>query len=158
VIGGGGSWIVCSLLLASTLLTGCNGDSASSAGAAASSAPNGVASQSIFGSTLARAAATGSTSSPAAPPPAAADKSIDVTWSPPTANTNGSALTDLAGYTIHYGTTAGALKQSVKVPNAGATDYVVQGLSGGTWYFAVTAYTSGGLQSTYSSVVSRTIS
>jgi hypothetical protein len=80
-----------------------------------------------------------------------------VTWSPPTANTNGSALTDLAGYTIYYGTSPGSLTQSVQVPNAGATDHVVQGLTGGTWYFAVKAYTSGGLQSSYSTVVSRTI-
>jgi hypothetical protein len=80
-----------------------------------------------------------------------------VTWSAPTDNTNGSALTDLAGYTIYYGTSPAALKQSVSVANAAATDYVVQGLASGTWYFAVTAYTSGGLQSGYSTVVSRTI-
>ena len=99
---------------------------------------------------------TGSTGS-AASTPAAADKSVDVTWSAPTANTNGSALTDLAGYTIYYGTSPSQLSQSVRVPNAGATDHVVQGLTGGTWYFAVSAYTSAGLQSTYSAVVSRTI-
>jgi predicted small secreted protein len=157
MIGGGGSWVICPLLLASTLLTGCNGNSASSAGAAASSAPNGVASQSIFGSTLARAAATGSTSSPAASPPAATDKSVDVTWTAPTTNTNGSALTDLAGYTVYYGSSPSQLTQSVKIPNAGASDYVVQGLAGGTWYFAVRSYTSAGLQSSYSTVVSRTI-
>jgi hypothetical protein len=80
-----------------------------------------------------------------------------VTWTAPTANTNGSALTDLAGYTIYYGTSPTALKQSVSVPNAGATDHVVQGLSGGTWYFAVRAYTSAGLQSSYSAIISRTI-
>jgi hypothetical protein len=97
---------------------------------------------------------TGSTSSS---PPAATDKSIDVTWTAPTANTNGSALTDLAGYTIYYGTSPTALTQSVSIPNAGATDHVVQGLSGGTWYFAVKAYTSAGLQSSYSAIISRTI-
>jgi hypothetical protein len=80
-----------------------------------------------------------------------------VTWTAPTANTNGSALTDLAGYTIYYGTSPTALTKSVSVANAGATDQVVQGLTGGTWYFAVTAYTSGGLQSSYSTVISRTI-
>jgi hypothetical protein len=80
-----------------------------------------------------------------------------VTWTAPTANTNGSALTDLAGYTIYYGTSPTALKQSVSVPNAGATDHLVQGLSGGTWYFAVKAYTSAGLESSYSVIISRTI-
>ncbi len=80
-----------------------------------------------------------------------------MTWTAPTANTNGSALTDLAGYTIYYGTSPTSLTQSVDVPNAGATDHVVQGLNGGTWYFAVKAYTSAGLQSSYSTVISRTI-
>lgn len=80
-----------------------------------------------------------------------------MTWTAPTANTNGSALTDLAGYTIYYGTSPTALTQSVSVPNAGATEHVVQGLAGGTWYFAVKAYTSAGLQSSYSTIISRTI-
>jgi hypothetical protein len=85
------------------------------------------------------------------------DKAVDVTWAAPTANTNGSALTNLAGYTIYYGTSPTSLTQAISIPNAGATDYVVQGLPGGTWYFAVKAYTSGGLESGYSSIVSRTI-
>lgn len=80
-----------------------------------------------------------------------------MTWTAPTANTNGSALTDLAGYTIYYGTSPATLTQSVSVPNAGATDHVVQGLAGGTWYFAVRAYTTAGLESSYSTVISRTI-
>lgn len=141
---------MCSLLLASTLLTGCNrtsGTSASDAAATANSGTSGVSTQWARGST-----ASSSTSTPTT-----AAKSIDVTWTAPTANTNGSALTDLAGYTIHYGTSAGALSQSVNVPNAGATDYVVQGLVDGTWYFAISAYTNTGLQSSYSSVVSKTI-
>jgi hypothetical protein len=152
VMGARGSWVVGSLLLASTLLTGCNGTSATSASDATASATS--ASDSISSTTTTAA----STSAATASAPAATDKSsVDVTWSAPTTNTNGSALTDLAGYTIYYGTTPGNLNLSVKVPNAGATDYVVQGLTDGTWYFAVTAYTSAGLQSTYSIVVSRTI-
>lgn len=137
-----GSWVVCSLLLASTLLTGCNGSSSTSASdaAATGNTTGAVVTQSTSTST-----------------PTTAAKSIDVTWTAPTANTNGSALTDLAGYTIHYGTNPSALSQSVDVPNAGASDQVVQGLTGGTWYFAVTAYTNTGLQSGYSSVVSKTI-
>jgi hypothetical protein len=160
VIGAEG-WVVCSLLLASTLLTGCGGTSASST---ANSAANGVASQSIFGSTLARTAltsastgSTGSAPSSATSPPASTDKSVDVTWTAPTTNTNGSALVGLAGYTIYYGNSPSSLNRSINVANAGATDYVVQGLPSGTWYFAVTAYTNTGLQSSDSTVVSKTI-
>ena len=150
VMGARGSWVVCSLVLASPLLTGCNETSATGAAPAATAA-SGPGSQSLSLSTVPTRASTSST-------PAPSNKSVDVTWSAPTANTNGSALTNLAGYTIHYGTSATSLSKSVSVPSAGATDYVVQGLTGGTWYFAVTAYTNTGLQSSYSSVVSKTIS
>lgn len=161
VIGTRGSWIVCSLLLASGLLAGCNdtsGTSASNATPSASSGTTRVVADSISsGTTSTGSSGTVSTGSTSSSPPAATDKSVDVTWTAPTANTNGSALTDLAGYTIYYGTSPTALTQSVSVPNAGATDHVVQGLTGGTWYFAVKAYTSAGLQSSYSAIISRNI-
>ena len=157
VIGARGSWIVCSLLLASGLLAGCNDPSTTSAADAATGTTS--ATDSISSSTTSSVASSSPTStgsgSTSTPPPAA--KSIDVTWTAPTVNTNGSALTDLAGYTIYYGTSPTSLTRSVTVPNAGATDQVVQGLNGGTWYFAVKAYTSAGLESSYSTVISRTI-
>lgn len=160
VIGARGSWIVCSLLLASSLLAGCNDSSATSASdAAATNAPGAVAPDSI--SRTSTSTTTSSSPAPAATTststPAGTDKSVDITWTAPTANTNGSALTDLAGYTIYYGTSPTALTKSVSVPNAGATDHAVQGLTGGTWYFAVRAYTSAGLESSYSTVISRTV-
>lgn len=134
MMGARASWAVCSLLLASSLLAGCNGTSARSAPSATAVSP--------------------STASSVAP----ASKSADVSWSPPTTNTNGSALTDLAGYRIYYGTSPDTLSQTVNIPNAGAADYVVGGLSQGTWYFAVAAYTNSGLQSGLSAVASKTIS
>ena len=83
--------------------------------------------------------------------------SADVSWTPPTTNTDGSTLTNLAGYRIYYGTSAGALTQSIDVSNIGVTDYVIGGLAQGTWYFAVAAYTSTGLESTLSNVATKTI-
>lgn len=154
VIGARDSWVVCSLLLTSILFTGCNESSATSTAAAASA--SGPASQSLSMSTTPTRSTTPAAT--AASTPAPTNKSVDVTWTAPTANTNGSALTNLAGYTIHYGTSATALTKSVNVASAGATDYLIQGLSGGTWYFAVTSYTNTGLQSGYSSIVSKTIS
>lgn len=140
-----GTWITCSLVLASTLLGGCRHTGTASDAAAASAATQSAASS--------QTALPATQTSNAAP----TDKSVEVTWSAPTANTDGSALTDLAGYRVYYGTSPGTLNQSVNVPSAGATDYVVQGLKTGTWYFAVAAYTNTGLESTYSSVVSKTI-
>ena len=83
--------------------------------------------------------------------------SADVSWTPPTTNTNGSTLTDLAGYYIYYGTSAASLTQKVQVTNIGLTNYVISGLTAGTWYFAVAAYTTGGTQSSLSDVASTTI-
>jgi hypothetical protein len=153
-IGARGLFVVCPVLLASTLLTGCNETSTTSTSAGAT-AMSGPGTQSLSLSTTPTRLATPPPT--AASTPAPANKSVDVTWTAPTANTNGSALTNLAGYTIHYGTSTTALTKSVDVASAGATDYLVQGLAGGTWYFAVTAYTNTGLQSSYSSIVSKTI-
>ena len=87
----------------------------------------------------------------------AATGSADVSWTPPTTNTNGSTLTNLAGYNIYYGTSPNALTQSVQVTNAGLTDYVIGGLTSGTWYFSVTAYTTTGVESALSGIASKTI-
>ncbi len=87
-----------------------------------------------------------------------ASGSADVSWTPPTTNTNGTTLTDLGGYYIYYGTSASSLTQKVQVTNIGLTSYEVGGLTAGTWYFAVAAYTTSGAQSSLSNVVSTTIS
>jgi hypothetical protein len=80
-----------------------------------------------------------------------------VNWHPPTQNTNGSTITNLAGYTIVYGTNKSNLTSSVKLANPGLTSYVVENLAAGTYYFGVTAYNSAGGSSAVSSIVSKTI-
>lgn len=92
---------------------------------------------------------------PTPPPPAPAGK-VTLAWTAPTTNTNGSALTNLAGYRIRYGTSATSLSQSTQVANAGATGHVVQGLALGTWYFSVAAYNTAGTESVESPPVSAT--
>ena len=82
---------------------------------------------------------------------------VTLSWNVPTTNTNGTPLTDLAGYTIDYGTTSSALNQSVAVSNPAATAYTVQNLTSGTWYFAITAVTNSGTESALSNVVSTTV-
>ncbi len=84
--------------------------------------------------------------------------SATVSWTSPTQNTDGSALTNLAGYRILYGTSSNNLNQSVQVSNAGLGSYVVEDLTQGTWYFIVKAYTSTGIESDASNVASKTIS
>lgn len=88
---------------------------------------------------------------------AVANGSATVNWTPPTRNTDGSALTNLAGYRIYYGTSSNSLNRSVQVANAGVASHVVDNLSPATWYFSVRAYTSGGAESAPSNVASKTI-
>ena len=78
-------------------------------------------------------------------------------WLPPTENNDGTALTNLAGYTVYYGTDRNDLSQSVKVSNPGLASYSVTGLTSGTWFFAVTSYSADGVESTRTTTVSATI-
>jgi putative Ig domain-containing protein len=83
--------------------------------------------------------------------------SATLSWTPPTQNTDGSTLSNLAGFRIQYGSSASALTQTIQIANPGLATYVVTGLSSGTWYFAVKAYTSSGAESANSTVVNKTI-
>jgi hypothetical protein len=76
---------------------------------------------------------------------------------PPTENSDGTVLTDLAGYTVYYGTSPTNLTQTVKVTNPGLTAYTISNLTAGTWYFAVTAYSAAGAESVPTKTVSTTI-
>jgi hypothetical protein len=82
--------------------------------------------------------------------------SATLSWTPPTDNVDGTTITNLAGYRVYYGTSAGDLAQMAQVANPGLTSYTVGNLSAGTWYFAVSAYTSAGLEGAKSGVVSDT--
>jgi len=83
--------------------------------------------------------------------------SATLSWTAPTRNTDGSTLSNLAGYRIVYGTSSSALSRTIQVTNPGLTTYVVQDLSPGTYYFAVRSYSSTGVESSNSSVASKTI-
>jgi hypothetical protein len=86
-----------------------------------------------------------------------ANGSATVSWTPPTQNSNGSTLTNLAGYRIYYGTSASALTKTVQVSSPGMASYVVSNLSPATWYFAVRSYNSAGVESGNSNVSSKTV-
>jgi hypothetical protein len=82
--------------------------------------------------------------------------SATLSWTPPTENTNGTALTNLAGYRILYGSSASSLSKSVSLANAGVTTYVID-LAPGTYYFAIKAYTATGAESATSNVVAKVV-
>jgi hypothetical protein len=90
-------------------------------------------------------------------PPSSAG-AVTLSWLPPTTNTNGTTLTDLAGYRIYYGQSPTAMTEVIDISNAGLTMYMVENLSAGTWYFAIKAVTTTGTESSLSDVASTTIS
>src|SRR3989304_9447398 len=78
-----------------------------------------------------------------------------LSWDAPTTNTDGTDLTDLAGYKIHYGTSPGIYDGVIDI--AKVTTYTVSDLTSATYYFVVTAYDEEGNESDYSNEVSKTI-
>ena len=94
---------------------------------------------------------------PGVPPVPVTSGTATLDWTPPTQNSDGSTLTNLAGYTVYYGTSPDQLNQSVKLTNPGLTAYTLSNLSPGKWYFAVTSYSSTGIESVRSGVISTTI-
>jgi hypothetical protein len=103
-------------------------------------------------------ASSGGTNPPPPPPPTAG--SATLTWETPTTNTDQSCLTNLTGYRIYYGTTAGSYtyQQNVNLSQITCTDTgtvtscgpvrscstKITGLANGTWYFTVSANNDAG--------------
>lgn len=83
--------------------------------------------------------------------------SATVSWTPPTSNSDGSALTNLSAFRIAYGQSATNLNQSVTGISLGLTSFTVSNLTSGTWYFAVYAVNASGVESDSSNIASKTI-
>jgi hypothetical protein len=81
-----------------------------------------------------------------------------LSWTPPTQNSDGTALTNLAGFQVRYGRSASNLDQTVSLDNPSINRYVVENLSAGTWYFAVVAVNTVGVTSPLSNTSNKTIS
>lgn len=86
-----------------------------------------------------------------------ADSKATLSWTPPSQNVDGSALTDLAGTKIYYGTSATVLSSAQTVSGAGITTAVLSPLTPGTWYFALRSYTVSGVESDLSVPVSKVV-
>jgi hypothetical protein len=91
---------------------------------------------------------SGSTSSLTSPS-TSSSSTASLTWSPDTS-------TNLAGYKVYVGTSSGVYSSAVNVGNV--TTYAVTNLGiGTTYYFAVSAFNSSGIESGFSNEVSKSI-
>ncbi|RMF86917.1 MAG: hypothetical protein D6736_13990 [Nitrospinota bacterium] len=74
---------------------------------------------------------------------------IEFVWSPPQFNTDGTPLTNLAGYKLYYGRSSRNYEFVIDVGNR--TSYTLSGLEPEqTYYFALTAYNTSGHESEFS--------
>jgi hypothetical protein len=129
---------IVAVAMLAAVLSGCGGG-ASDAGAVSS------------------AGTAASTSPPPAPLPAPSTGAVTLSWTAPTQNVDGSALTNLVGFDIRYGNSEGTMTQEIKVDTVGILTYVISDLALGTWYFEVNSVNSLGVESSPSGVVSTTI-
>ncbi len=82
-----------------------------------------------------------------------------VSWTAPTQNTDDSALTDLTGFKIYYGTSANNLTNSVTIDSSTTTTKIIGNLNiQQTYYFAVVAINALGIESEQSTIASKLIS
>ena len=150
-------------------LAGCGEDNGGGAAAAATTATGASSSTSTTttnttsettkgsGSATTPSPISPSPSPPPPPPKTSTTASITLGWVPPTQNNDGSPITNLAGYKIHYGTTSTEYTKTIALSNAGLTRYVLDNLTSGTYYFAITAYNSLGVESALSGEVATTV-
>lgn len=81
--------------------------------------------------------------------------SLTLSWTAPTENTDGSPLTDLAGYRIYYGTAPGVYGPPIVLDNEGLASYVLEDLTAGVEVFvSMTAVNEAGFESALSNEVS----
>ena len=76
-----------------------------------------------------------------------------LSWTAPTTNEDGTPLTDLGGYRLYYGIAPGIYSVTLDVGNV--TTSIVELPPDVRYYFAVTAYDTGGNESAFSNEVSK---
>ncbi len=85
------------------------------------------------------------------------DGSTTLSWTAPTENENNEPLTDLAGYNIHCWAGAGQFTITIHVDDPATTSHVIENLSPGTYYCAVSAVNKNGRESALSNMVAKTV-
>ena len=87
-------------------------------------------------------------------PPVTGSGSVNLSWVAPVERTDGTALalSEIAGYTVYYGTSKGNYPDSLSVNDISATSVTVTDLPIGTYYLVMTTRDTDGRESGYSSM------
>lgn len=80
-----------------------------------------------------------------------------LSWETCSRNTDGSALTNLAGTRIFYGRSAGEFVRSLQIATPSATAWTITDLDPATWYFVARCYNSEGVESANSNQVTKIV-
>jgi len=153
------------LALLAVVLSGCGGGSGSSGATPIAAASQGGGSGGITTSSGSGGSTTSSSAGSSGSGGGIASNSgtsgsmgsATLSWQAPDTNIDGTALTNLAGYYIHYGLRRGKLDKLIKISTVGISTYVIDNLASGTYYFALSSYTKAGVESALSVIVSKTI-
>lgn len=88
----------------------------------------------------------------------AATGQATASWTAPTKNTDGTPLTNLAGYKLYHAPSAGAVNAATPIAlPATTTSHVITGLPAGARHYGVRAFNSNGVDSNMSDLATNTI-
>jgi hypothetical protein len=91
--------------------------------------------------------------------PVPATGSFSLSWTAPTTRSDGTplSLADIDGFRIYYGKSKGSYPNSVDVRDGSAQSAVVKNIPVGSYYVVMTTYDVTGLESGYSSAISKNV-
>ena len=84
--------------------------------------------------------------------------SMSLSWTPPAENTDGTPLTDLAGYRLYFGKSTGSYDRSIQIDNPSVSTYRIENLVPDTYYVVVTSFDATGVESAYSGEAVKVVS
>lgn len=91
--------------------------------------------------------------------PAPVAVSVNLSWSAPSTRLDNTAIvsSDIGGYHVYFGTDQASLQLLTDIADSTVTTFDTQALSSGTYYFAVSAYDSNGVEGRLSNIAQKVI-
>ena len=83
--------------------------------------------------------------------------SMTLSWTAPTLNTDGTPLTNLAGYNIYFGPSQGNYPNQIRINNPSISTYLVDNLLPNTYYVVASSFNTLGVESDFSNVAVKTV-